>query len=185
MDFKFKGRNIEITDALEDYAVKKLSKLEKFLDNVKGAQVFMAIEGERHTVEVTIPLNGMIIRGEETTNDMYTSLDLVEDKLEKQIEKYKTKLYRHNRGAGLKKALAEEIRMQLDKESQEQESNDNFKIVRSKRFALKPMDEEEAIMQMNMLGHNFFVFFNAQSEEVNVVYKRKNGDFGLIEPDFD
>ena len=93
--------------------------------------------------------------------------------------------HRHNRGAGLKKALAEEIKMQLDKESKEQEKLDQFKIVRSKRFALKPMDEEEAIMQMNMLGHNFFVFFNAKSEEVNVVYKRRSGDFGLIEPDFD
>ena len=185
MNFEFRGRHIEITEALKEYTARRLSKLEKYLDNVKGAQVSMSVESDRHTVEVTIPLNGMILRGEETTNDMYTSIDLVEEKLEKQIDKYKTKLYRHNRGAGLKKALADEIKLQLDMATKEQEKLDNFKIVRSKRFALKPMDEEEAIMQMNMLGHNFFVFFNAKTEEVNVVYKRKNGDFGLIEPDFD
>ena len=97
------------------------------------------------------------------------------------IEKYKSRLYRSNPGAGLKKALAEEIKKELDKG----EKIEKFKVVRSKRFALKPMDVEEAIMQMNLLGHSFFVFFNPQSEEVNVVYKRKDGNYGLIEPDFD
>jgi putative sigma-54 modulation protein len=105
----------------------------------------------------------------------------LEEKLEKQIEKYKTKLYKAYRGVGLKQVVADEIRDQL----QVKDATEEFKIVRTKRFALKPMDEEEAIMQMNLLGHNFFVFFHAETEEVNVVYKRKDGDYGLIEPDFD
>ncbi|MGI5921357.1 MAG: ribosome hibernation-promoting factor, HPF/YfiA family [Syntrophomonadaceae bacterium] len=181
MRFDIRGKNVEITDALKDYTTKRLSKLEKYIENVKGAQVTLSVEGERHKVEVTIPLNGMILRGEEVTEDMYSSIDMVEEKLEKQIEKYKTKLYRNNRGAGLKKGLIEEIEEELD----HSEAPEKFKIVRTKKFAMKPMDEEEAIMQMNLLGHNFFVFFNARSEEVNVVYKRKDGNYGLIEQYFD
>jgi putative sigma-54 modulation protein len=105
----------------------------------------------------------------------------VEEKLEKQIDKYKTRLYRSNRGAGLRKAVIEEIKEELE----QKEAPEKFKIVRTKRFAMKPMDEEEAIMQMNLLGHNFFVFFNARTDEVNVVYKRKGGNYGLIEQNFD
>lgn len=182
MKLDIRGKNIEVTDALRDYTTKRLSKLEKYIDDMKGAQVALSVEGTVHKVEVTIPLNGMILRGEESTDDMYTSIDMVEDKLEKQIEKYKTKLYRTHRGVGLKKAVKEEIEKELKFDNTAAEP---FKIVRTKRFALKPMDEEEAIMQMNLLGHNFFVFFNAQSEEVNVVYKRKDGNYGLIEPNFD
>lgn len=180
MKFDIRGKNIEITEALKEYTTKRLSKLEKYIDDVKEAQVALSVEGEGHKVEVTIPLNGVILRGEEVTEDMYSSIDLVEEKLEKQIEKYKTKLYRSNRGAGLKKALADEIKASLKDHKDEE-----FKIVRTKRFALKPMHEEEAIMQMNLLGHNFFVFFNAEDEEVNVVYRRKDGNYGLIEPNFD
>lgn len=180
MKFDIRGKHIEVTDALRDYTTKRLSKLEKYLDNAKGAQVALSVEGDRHKVEVTIPLNGMILRGEEATDDMYTSIDMVEEKLEKQIEKHKTKLYKHHRGVGLRKAIAEEIQGELA----QNDVVEKFKVVRTKRFALKPMDEEEAIMQMNLLGHSFFVFFNAESEEVNVVYRRKDGNFGLIEPDF-
>lgn len=180
MRLDIRGKNLEITDALKDYTTKRLSKLEKYIDDVKEAQIALSVEGDGHKVEVTIPLNGVLLRGEEASDDMYSSIDLVVEKLEKQIEKYKTRLYRNNRGAGLKKAWAEEARQELENTTVE-----NFKIVRTKRFALKPMDEEEAIMQMNLLGHNFFVFFNTGSEEVNVVYKRKDGNYGLIEPNFD
>ncbi len=180
MRLDIRGKNLEITDALKDYTTKRLSKLEKYIDDVKEAQVALSVEGDGHKVEVTIPLNGVLLRGEEASDDMYSSIDLVVEKLEKQIEKYKTRLYRNNRGAGLKKAWVEESRQELEHTAVE-----NFKIVRTKRFALKPMDEEEAIMQMNLLGHNFFVFFNTGSEEVNVVYKRKDGNYGLIEPNFD
>ncbi len=178
MRFDIRGKNLELTDALKDYTTKRLSKLEKYIDDVKEAQVALSVEGEGHKVEVTIPLNGVILRGEEASEDMYTSIDLVVEKLEKQIEKYKTRLYRSNRGAGMKRALIEEARKELEAN----EGLDTFKVVRTKRFALKPMDEEEAIMQMNLLGHTFFVFFNAATEEVNVVYRRKDGNYGLIEP---
>ncbi|MDI9481017.1 MAG: ribosome hibernation-promoting factor, HPF/YfiA family [Syntrophomonadaceae bacterium] len=178
MRFDIRGKNLELTDALKDYTTKRLSKLEKYIDDVKEAQVALSVEGEGHKVEVTIPLNGVILRGEEASEDMYTSIDLVVEKLEKQIEKYKTRLYRSNRGAGMKRAWIEEAR----KESEANESLETFKVVRTKRFALKPMDEEEAIMQMNLLGHTFFVFFNSATDEVNVVYRRKDGNYGLIEP---
>ncbi len=180
MKLEIRGKNIEVTNALKEYTTKRLSKLEKYLDEVREAQVALSVEGTEHKVEVTILLNGVILRGEEATDDMYTSIDMVQEKLEKQLEKHKTKLYRHHRGVGFKQAIMEEIKKEL-----KEEETEPFKIVRTKRFALKPMDEEEAIMQMNLLGHTFFVFFNAKTEEVNVVYKRKDGDYGLIEPNFD
>lgn len=178
MRFEIRGKNIEVTDALKEYTTKRLSKLEKYFDDSRDAQVAMSVEGDRHKVEVTIPLNGIILRGEEASEDMYSSIDLVEEKLEKQLDKYKTKLNKSHRASGLKKAL-------LDNPAGINTPVDKFKIVRTKRFALKPMDEEEAIMQMNLLGHNFFVFFNAKTDEVNVVYKRKDSNYGLIEPWFD
>ena len=181
MKFDIRGKNIELTDALKDYTTKRLSKLEKYIEDVKEAQVALSVGAEGHKVEVTIPLNGIILRGEDCTDDMYSSIDLVVEKLEKQIQKYKTRLYRNNRGAGFKKALREEAIKELDQSP----ATEKFNIVRTKRFALKPMDEEEAIMQMNLLGHNFFVFFNSGTEEVNVVYKRKDKGYGLIEPEFD
>ncbi|MGE5404686.1 MAG: ribosome hibernation-promoting factor, HPF/YfiA family [Candidatus Saccharibacteria bacterium] len=178
MKFEIRGRNIELTDALKEYVEKRLSKLEKFIDDVKEAQVALSVEGDSQKVEVTIPLNGVILRGEEESNDMYSSIDLVVEKLEKQIDKHKTKIFRRYRGAGLKKSLVVELEKAAD-------HVEPFKIVRTKQFALKPMDAEEAVMQMNLLGHSFFVFFNAGSDEVNVVYRRNDGNYGLIEPSFD
>jgi putative sigma-54 modulation protein len=185
MKLDIRGKNIEVTDALRDYTTKRLSKLEKYFDDVREAQVALSVDSEGHKVEVTIPLNGMILRGEESTDNMYSSIDLVEEKLEKQINKYRTKLYRKTRGAGFKKNMKEEIEKELKSKGGHAGTADTFNIVRTKRFALKPMDEEEAIMQMNLLGHNFFVFFNAKTDEVNVVYKRKDCNYGLIEPHFD
>lgn len=176
--FDIRGKNIEVTEALKDYVEKRLSKLEKFIEDVRVAQVTLSVEGESHKVEVTIPLNGVILRGEEETEDMYSSIDLVVDKLEKQIDKYKTKLYRRYRGIGFRKSLVREL-------ESSGEAVEQFKIVRTKKFALKPMDVEEAVMQMNLLGHSFFVFFNSGTDEVNVVYRRHDGNFGLIEPRFD
>jgi len=181
MRLEVRGRNIEITDALKDYTTKRLSKLERYIDDAKTAQVALSLEGEDHKVEVTIPLNGFILRGEVTGEDMYSSIDMVIEKLDKQMEKHKTKLYKSHRGVGLRQTMAEEIKKQLERS----DTTEKFKILRTKRFALKPMDEEEAIMQMNLLGHTFFVFFNSESDEVNVVYRRKDGNYGLIEPDFD
>ncbi len=185
MKLDIRGKNIEVTDALKDYTTKRLSKLEKYFEDVKEAQVALSVDSEGHKVEVTIPMNGMILRGEEATDNMYSSIDLVEEKLEKQINKYRTKLYRNTRGAGFRKSLREEIEKEIKSQVEPTGAVDAFNIVRTKRFALKPMDEEEAIMQMNLLGHTFFVFFNANTDEVNVVYKRKDCNYGLIEPHFD
>lgn len=183
MRLDIRGRNIDITDALKDYTTKRLSKLEKYIDDARIAQVALSLEGEDHKVEVTIPLNGLILRGEVTAEDMYSAIDMVVDKLEKQIEKHKTKLYKRQRGSGLKQLSEEELKPLLSAKSKE--TFDKYNVVRTKRFALKPMDEEEAIMQMGLLGHNFFMFYNSSSDEINVVYKRMDGNYGLIEPDFD
>lgn len=174
MGIQVRGRNIEVTDALKEYINKRLRKLEKYIDNLGEAQVSLSVVRGFHRIEVTIPINGMILRGEESTGDMYASTDLVVDKLEKQIEKYKGKLQK--RGARFVndvKAPASVIA-----------EDDGPRLVRTKRFAIKPMPVDEAVLQMNLLGHNFFVFSNAETEQVNVVYKRKDGNYGLIEPEF-
>jgi len=188
MRIEIRGRNIEITDALKDYTTKRLSKLDKYLDDARIAQVALSLEGEKHKeqhkVEVTIPLNGLLLRGEVSADDMYSAIDMVVEKLDKQIDKHKTKLYRRHRGVGLKQLAEEELKAAAAAKPVK-ESLDKYKIVRTKRFALKPMDEEEAIMQMGLLGHSFFMFFNANTEEINVVYKRMQGDYGLIEPKYE
>lgn len=169
------GKNIEITDALRDYASKRISKVSKYFENDIEAQVTMGVERDRHIVEVTIPINGIILRGEEETGDMYSSIDMVVEKLEKQIHKYKTRINRKLRRTALANSEMDFTGKNDDEEP---------KVVKTKRFAMKPMAVEEAILQMDLLGHDFFVFSNAETEEVNVVYKRRNGNYGLIEPEF-
>ncbi len=174
MGVQIRGRNIEVTDALKEYINKRLRKLEKYIDNLGEAQVTLSVVRGFHRIEVTTPINGMILRGEESTGDMYASIDLVVDKLEKQIEKYKGKL--HKRGARFANNLKTTAPVNIEE--------DGPRLVRTKRFAIKPMAVDEAVLQMNLLGHNFFVFSNAETEQVNVVYKRKDGNYGLIEPRF-
>ncbi|MDD4146568.1 MAG: ribosome-associated translation inhibitor RaiA [Clostridia bacterium] len=173
MKFQFRGKNIQVTDALKERVEKKLGKLDKYFDTPPEAIVTLSVEKERHRVEVTIPLNGYILRGEEETNDMYSSVDQVVEKLEKQMEKYRTRLSKRNKGASIKDIAASFVERTAVEEDP--------RLVRTKRFALKPMSVEEAILQMNLLGHSFFVFSNAENEEVNVVYRRKDGNYGLIE----
>lgn len=174
MNINVRGKNVQVTPALKEHVERRIGKLGRFFDTNQEAQVTLSVEKERHKVEVTMPLNGYLLRGEEETGDMYASIDLVIDKLEKQIEKYKTRVSRKIRDASIREMIpATEI-------TEEEEPQ----LVRTKRFALKPMPVEEAIMQMNLIGHNFFVFSNADTEEVNVVYKRKDGNYGLIEPEF-
>lgn len=176
MQIVVKGKNIAVTPALRRYAEKKLGKLSRYFNSIPEATVTLSVEKNRHIVEVTVPLNGgMLLRGEEETPDMYASIDLVVEKLERQIEKYKTRLARQIK-AGSVLDLAP---------TPEQEEDEEPKIVRTKRFAMKPMQVEEAILQMNLLGHDFFVFSNAETGEVNVVYRRRDGNYGLIEPIFD
>lgn len=177
MKMIIRGKNITVTDALKSYVQKRLGKLDKYFDTETEAQVCLSVTRENNIIEVTILLNGMILRGEEVTPDMYASIDLVVDKLEKQIEKYKTKLNRNLRQKAVR-LLKTEPALKTD-----EEEKDEPKVVRVKRFAMKPMTLEEAILQMNLLSHDFFVFFNAETEDVNVIYKRKDGNYGHIEPE--
>ncbi|MFU0800401.1 MAG: ribosome-associated translation inhibitor RaiA [Xylanivirga thermophila] len=172
------GKNIEITDALRDQVYKKVGKLERYFDEDTEVYVTMSVEKNRHIMEVTIPFNGIVIRAEDSTDDMYTTIDKVLDKLEKQIHKHRTKLSKKIRSGAFK------YEKPVFSEAFEPEEVDMPKLVKTKRFAVKPMHVEEAILQMDLLGHAFFVFINAESDEVNVVYKRKDGNYGLIEPEY-
>jgi putative sigma-54 modulation protein len=169
------GKNISITNALKERVEKKLSKFERYFGPETEAYATLSVEKNRHIIEVTIPFNGVILRGEEATADMYTSIDNVIEKLERQMRRHKTKLEKRIKDGNIK---FENWTSPTEEEDQE------VKIVKTKRFAMKPMPVEEAVLQMELLGHSFFVFSNADTDEVNVVYKRKNGNYGLIEPEF-
>lgn len=169
------AKNIELTQALKEIVQKKISKLEKYFEVEVEAKATLSIQKNRQIIEVTIPFNGAILRSEESTDDMYKSIDLVEDKLERQIRKQKTRLSRKNNGA-LKFAALNDSKV-------ESNEDDEGSLVKVKKFGVKPMDSEEAILQMDLLGHNFFVYQDSESSKVNVVYKRKDGNYGLLEPE--
>jgi len=178
MKFNIRGENIEVTPALKEYVEKKLSKLERYFDTFPEIKVNLKVYSDKQRVEVTIPFTDLLLRAEETNSDMYAAIDLVVDKLERQIRKHKTKVNRKLREKGSVKTnfiLPEAVAV-LDAVEE-----DELELVRTKRFDLKPMDVEEAILQMDMLGHSFFVFTNADTNETNVVYGRKDGKYGLIE----
>ncbi|MFC6334872.1 ribosome hibernation-promoting factor, HPF/YfiA family [Paenibacillus septentrionalis] len=179
MNYTIRGQRFEVTDALRDYAEKKLSRLEKYFDPsiTSEVNVTLSVTKGQHTVEVTIPISGMFLRAEERSDDMYASIDLVIDKLERQIRKHKTKLNRKLRQASGNKMIFQDNQSAVSVLDEEED----FELVRTKRFTFKPMDVEEAILQMNMLGHSFFVFSNSDTKTVNVVYKRSDGKYGLIE----
>ena len=172
MKFIIIGRNIDIRTAVED----KLGKLERYFTADTEIIVTLSVEKERQKIEVTIPVKGNIIRSEQVSNDMYVSIDLVEEIIERQLRKYKTKIIN-------KKQNVETFQPEFIEKDYEDDTNE-IKIIRTKKFGFKPMYPEDACVQMELLGHNFFVFLNAETEEVNVVYKRKGNTYGLIEPDF-
>lgn len=175
MRINIRSKNVDLTEALQQYIEKKVGKLARHLEEAEEAQVTLSVEKNRHEAEVTMFVNGILLRGEEETGDMYSSIDQVVDKLERQIHKYKTKVNRKVR----KPAIKETTGMpEVEGESPEGEP----KVIRTKRFDIKPMPVEEAVMQMELLGHSFFVFANAQTQEINVVYRRRDGNYGLIEP---
>lgn len=176
MNFIISGKNIDVTDALKDRVVKKLGKLGKFFYPETEVIATLSVQKNRQIIEVTIPFNGIILRAEEANDDMYTSIDKVVDVLERQIKKNKTRL---------SKKLHENAFKDEDGDPEtEQEEEEEYKVVKSKKFAIKPMTVEEAILQMNLLGHEFFMFSNSETGQTNVVYRRKDGDYGLIEPEF-
>ena len=174
MKFTISGKNIDVTEGLKAAVRDKLGKLERYFTPDTEVIVTMSVEKERQKIEVTIPVKGNIIRSEQVSNDMYVSIDLVEEVIERQLRKYKEKIVaKQQDGGNCKKEF-------LEKES---EPLDEVRIIRTKRFDMKPMYPEDACIQMELLGHNFFVFCNAENEEVNVVYKRKGNTYGLIEPE--
>lgn len=170
------GKNMDVTNALRDVVERKMEKLDKYFHKDVEVHVTLSVEKNRQIIEVTIPFAGAIIRAEESNGDMYTSIDKVIDVLERQIRKHKTKLQRRNHNG-------KTIRFENIIPLEENKDDDEPRIVKTKRFAIKPMDTEEAVLQMELLGHNFFVFRNAETDDVNVVYKRKDGNYGLIEPE--
>ncbi len=168
------GRNIELTAGLKAAVEEKLNKLEKYFAPDTEVIVTLSVEKERQKIEVTIPVKGNIIRSEQVSNDMYVSIDLVEEVIERQLKKYKKKIIS-------KKQNVESFKKEfIEKES---DADDEIRIIRSKKFDMKPMYPEDACVQMELLGHDFFVFINAESEQVSVVYKRKGNTYGLIEPE--
>lgn len=174
MQYIISGKNIDVTEGLKAAIHEKIGKLERYFTPDTEVHVTLSVEKERQKIEITIPMKGNIVRAEQVSSDMYVSIDLVEEIIERQLRKYKNKLVdQQQSAASLSKAFIEE----------DAGEDDEIKIIRSKRFAIKPMDPEEACLQMDLIGHNFYVFRNAATDEVNVVYKRKGNTFGLIEPE--
>ena len=174
MKFIIVGRNIEVTPGLRAAVEEKIGKLEKYFNPDTEVHVTLSVERERQKIEVTIPVKGNIIRSEKDSTDMYVSIDLVEEIIERQLKKYKTKIVdKHQTSGSFSKQYVENDYVE----------DEEIKIVRTKKFDIKPMYPEDACIQMELLGHNFYVFCNAETEQVNVVYKRKGDTYGLIEPE--
>lgn len=183
LTFNIRGENIEITQAIRNYVEKRISKIEKYFENsiIATARVNLKVYSKKDSkVEVTMPLPYLTLRAEETSPDLYASIDLVADKLERQIRKYKTKVNRKSREKGLKNlAFISESSSEDSVSSDEHELE--IEVVRTKRISLKPMDNEEAILQMDMLGHDFFIYEDADTNGISIVYRRNDGRYGLIE----
>lgn len=184
MNYNVRGENIEVTPAIREYVEKKIAKLERYFTETPNANVHVNLKlynDKRSKVEVTIPMANLVLRAEEVHDDMYAAIDLITDKLERQIRKHKTKVNRKFREKGnLNELFASPVESQGGGVAVEEDETD-LELVRQKSFDLKPMDSEEAILQMNLLGHSFYVFTNAETNRTNVVYKRKDGRYGLIE----
>lgn len=175
MKLNITAKNFVVSDYLEEIIEKKFSKLAKYFHNDLEMDIKITVDSGLEKMEATIFANGMLFRAEEISTDIYSTLESVVNKLEKQITKSKKKLKDRNQQGGI---IYDEI------EDKQETSDEDLLIVRTKRFAVKPMDTIEAALQMQLLDHNFFVFTNADTDEVNVVYKRKDGKVGLIEPEY-
>lgn len=174
MKFVISGKNLQVSDSLRTAVEDKLGKLERYFTPDTEVHVTLSVEKERQKVEVTIPVKGNIIRSEQVSNDMYVSIDLVEEVIERQLRKYKNKIVdKKQSGGNFQQAFLEK----------EYEEDEEVRIIRTKKFDIKPMYPEDACVQMELLGHNFFVFVNAETDQVNVVYKRNGNTYGLMEPD--
>ncbi|RWZ55021.1 ribosome-associated translation inhibitor RaiA [Halobacillus fulvus] len=183
LQYTIRGENLEVTDSIREYVEKKVGKLERYFDTPPSSEVHvnLSVYNDEQTIEVTIPMKNLLLRAEEHNTDLYAAIDLVVDKLERQIRKHKTKVNRRFRQEGAPKYVFAELEKEAQQQTAEQDSDFDIEIVKTKRFDLKPMDSEEAALQMDMLGHNFYVFTNANTDETNIVYKRRDGRYGLIE----
>ncbi|MBP3215591.1 MAG: ribosome-associated translation inhibitor RaiA [Clostridium sp.] len=175
MRYTITGKNMNVTPGLREDVIKKIGKLERYFNDDTEAVITLSVEKERQKIEVTIPVKGTIIRAEQVSDDMYVSIDLVEEIIERQLKRYKTKIVDKKQSAVAFSDLFI---------NEEEDAEEEIQIKKVKKFAIKPMDPEEACVQMELLGHNFFVFLNAETDEVNVVYKRRGNTYGLIEPEF-
>ena len=175
MRYTITGKNMNVTPGLREDVIKKIGKLERYFNDDTEAVITLSVEKERQKIEVTIPVKGTIIRAEQVSDDMYVSIDLVEEIIERQLKRYKTKIVDKKQSAVAFSDLFI---------NEEEDAEEEIQIKKVKKFAIKPMDPEEACVQMELLGHNFFVSLNAETDEVNVVYKRRGNTYGLIEPEF-
>lgn len=188
MAVRVQGKHIAVTDALRAYAEQKLAKLPRHFDRVQDAQVVLSVardstRGRAQVVEVTVWCDGLVLRAEETSEDMYTSIDRAVDKLERQIEKYRSRIIEKRRFDESRRRRRAQQSAESVLEAQGTEPPAAPQIVRVKRFAMKPMTPDEAVLQMELLGHLFFVFRHAGTQDISVLYKRRDGDYGLIEPE--
>ncbi len=175
MDIIIRGSKLEITEAMESYAKEKLTKLDKYIEDQEAkATVVVKVSGHLHKVEVTIPLKSLILRAEESQEDFYAAIDLVIDKLERQIRKNKTRI------ASSKKKEVRDFAYNYIEEIDDEEDEEPS-VVKRKKIDLKPMDEEEAILQMELLGHSFYLYKDSETNNATLVYKRKDGNYGIIE----
>jgi putative sigma-54 modulation protein len=186
MQLILKGKNVEITDWLRQYVEKKMNKLDRYLPEINEARVELSVQKtrssqDRQVAQLTVRSNGTILRAEERTDDMFAAIDAVVDKMHRQIARYKGK--RKDRWQGQGPSRAEAELPSPDTETLEEPEEQTGRVVRVKRFVVSPMDEEEAIVQMELLGHDFFVFFNPNSGKMSVLYRRKDGNYGLLEPE--
>ncbi|MCR5501916.1 MAG: ribosome-associated translation inhibitor RaiA [Lachnospiraceae bacterium] len=175
MKFIIVGKNIEVTPGLRSAVEDKIGKLEKYFNPDTEVHVTLSVEKDRQKIEVTIPVKGSIIRSEQVSSDMYVSIDLVEEIIERQLKRYKSKI--------VDKHQASDSSFKREFIENDYEDEEEIRIIRSKKFDMKPMFPEDACIQMELLGHDFFVFMNAETDQVNVVYKRKGNTYGLIEPE--
>jgi putative sigma-54 modulation protein len=183
MELIIKGKNVEVTERLHDYVHKKIGRLDRYLPTISEAWVELSVEGtkaaqDRQVCQVTVRSNGTILRAEERSDDMFGSIDTVLDKMYRQIARYKGKRKNRWRGAG---TPVEPLPLEIEPEDELEE--EPTRIVRFKRFPMTPMNPEEALEQMELLGHDFFVFFNAEEGQTNVIYRRKGGDYGVLQPE--
>ena len=185
MQLIIQGKNIEVTDRLREYVEKKVNRLDRYLPNITEARVELSTESarsaeHRQVAQLTLRAKGKILRSEERTDDIFASIDTMINKMHRQIARYKGK--RRDKGRGAEAPLPDEFLIEYEELEEEEIVESPRHIVRTKRFDMVPMDEEEAVEQMELLGHSFFVFYNINDEGINVLYKRRDGDYGLIQP---